>query len=262
MKIRLDAGRRHLPKLLWLALLSTVLLVIVNQLPASWLTSLVSSQTACRVTLHQPIGTIWQGSAALGFAEPNLVGGGCREASALTERFHWTTQCSLLKGECGLALGFSALDQPLQIRLKLGQAVIASGEISLPATILEGLGNPWSTLRPRGQLSARWTELKIGQETGGAIRIMMSSLSSPISPVKPLGSYEMQVNLAQTGTVFNLTTTVGPLLLNGKGSVGAGTSSGLHFFGAASAPAEAEESLIGLLSLLGKKDGDIYRMQY
>ena len=91
---------------------------------------------------------------------------------------------------------------------------------------------------------------------------MMSSLSSPISPVKPLGSYEMQVNLAQAGTVFSLSTTVGPLLLSGKGNMGAGTSPGLHFLGSATASAEAEESLIGLLSLLGKKDGEIYRMQY
>jgi general secretion pathway protein N len=262
MKILLDSASRHIPKVIWVVLLLTVLIIIVKQLPASWSARFISSQTACRVTLYQPLGTIWQGSAALGFSESNLVGGGCREPSALTERFHWTTQCNVSNGECGLALSFSALDQPLLILLKLGQVTVTSGEISLPATILEGVGNPWSTLRPRGQLSARWTELKIGKETTGTIRLMMSSLSSPISPVKPLGSYEMQVNLAQTGTVFNLSTTMGPLLLSGKGNMGTGTSPGLHFLGAATASAEAQESLIGLLSLLGKKDGEIYRMQY
>ena len=262
MKILLDSAIRHIPKVIWVVLLLTVLIIIVKQLPASWSARFISSQTACRVTLYQPLGTIWQGSAALGFSESNLVGGGCREPSALTERFHWTTQCNVSNGECGLALSFSALDQPLLILLKLGQVTVTSGEISLPATILEGVGNPWSTLRPRGQLSARWTELKIGKETTGTIRLMMSSLSSPISPVKPLGSYEMQVNLAQTGTVFNLSTTMGPLLLSGKGNMGTGTSPGLHFLGAATASAEAQESLIGLLSLLGKKDGEIYRMQY
>jgi len=36
----------------------------------------------------------------------------------------------------------------------------------------------------------------------------------------------------------------------------------MHFSGEANASPESKESLIGLLSLLGKKEGDAYRLKF
>jgi general secretion pathway protein N len=142
---------------------------------------------------------------------------------------------------------------------------VLGNEIKLPANALEGLGNPWSTLRPRGALTARWTDLNLGGISpdskvtqSGIIRIIISNLSSPISPIKPLGSYEILTNLDASGMTWNLSTTSGPLLLKGQGD----TKAGLHFEGQAWAAAETQDSLIGLLVLLGKKEGDAYRLQF
>ena len=262
MSLFLNSSGKSIPKAFWIIVLSVILAIFISQAPATILANTLDRQSDCRVVLHQPIGTIWNGSAALGFSEPDLVSGSCRAPVALTERLTWNTQCSVLHGQCLVGINFVSLDKPLLITIGLHQIKVTAGVITLPASILEAFGNPWSTLRPRGQLSAQWGDLQKGSDTAGAIRLHVNNLSSPISAVKPLGSYEIKANLGEAGTAFSIDTTAGPLLLNGKGELGAKDGSGVHFLGSAHAALDAEDSLIGLLSLLGKKDGDIYRMQY
>lgn len=281
MKLVLDFTHPKLPKLFWLALVIACLLVVLRQMPVSWVSGSLASQTACRVMLQQAIGTIWQGSAALAFSEPNATEGGCRDPMSVTERFHWTTSCKLFSMSCNTEVQFAALEQTQKIEWSLGNTQIAANEIKLPANVLEGLGNPWSTLRPRGELGARWTDIhlsnvaagSLAQFTGlgagntpssGVIRIIISNLTSPISPVKPLGGYEIAANIADTGMNWTLSTTSGPLLLKGQGEFSnkAGSGKGMQFSGEANASPESQESLIGLLSLLGKKDGNTYRLKF
>lgn len=262
MTIFLNSGSKSFSRIFWITALSVVLAICLSQIPATSLASIVDSQSGCRLVLHKPTGTIWNGSAAIGFSEPDVVSSSCRTPVALTERFTWKTQCSLMDGQCLVEMNFVSLNKPLMATIGLNQIKVAAGEMSLPASILEAFGNPWSTLRPRGQLMAQWGDLKKGVDTAGTIRLNVNNLSSPISAVKPLGSYEIKANLTQVGTSFVIDTTAGPLLLNGKGELGAKDGSGIHFLGGAHATPGAEDSLIGLLSLLGKKDGDIYRMQY
>lgn len=251
----------------------------MRQMPVSWISGSLASQTACRVMLQQPMGTIWQGSAALGFSEPNAAEGGCRDPMSVTERFHWATSCKLLSLSCHTEIQFAALEQSQLIQWGLTKTQVTANQIKLPANILEGLGNPWSTLRPRGELVARWTEIQLGGFDGldgmnailegantpssGVIRIIITNLTSPISPVKPLGGYEISANIADTGINWALSTTSGPLLLKGQGEFSnkAGNK-GMHFSGEANASPESKESLIGLLSLLGKKEGDTYRLKF
>lgn len=262
MKISLITSTTKSHKVFLLLLFILLLAIVIRQMPIGVVANLLGNQSACRVTLHQPTGSVWNGSAAFGFSEPNLTGGVCRPPSAITERFSWKSQCSLMQGLCQVDVNFVGLDKPLLISISPSQIKVASGEIDLPATILEAFGNPWNTLRPRGQLTAHWSEIKKGADTSGSVRININNLSSPISNVKPLGSYEIRANLEQTGTSFQIDTIAGPLLLKGKGSSDSKVGPGLHFAGGAWAAPEAEESLIGLLSLLGRKDGDTYRMQY
>ena len=276
MKLVLDLSYPKLPKLFWLALVVACLTVLVRQFPVSWISGAVANQTACRVMLHQATGTIWQGSAALAFSEPNASSGGCREPLSVTERFHWVSSCKLTSLSCVTELQFAALEQAQRIEWTLSKTQLAANSIKLPANILEGLGNPWSTLRPRGELGARWTDIQLGGMEGlgailgganspssGVIRIIISKLTSPISPVKPLGGYEISANIGQDSLNWTLSTTSGPLLLKGQGEFSSqGSNKGMHFSGEASASPEAQESLIGLLSLLGKKEGDSYRLKF
>ncbi len=275
MKLVLDFRHPKLPKLFWVVLVLASLVVIIRQLPASWLAGSLAKQTGCRVMLQQASGTIWNGSAALAFSEPNATEGGCRDPMSVTERFYWSSSCKFLSMSCTSQIQFPAFEQAQELTWGLGKTQIATNEIKLPANILEGLGNPWSTLRPRGDLSARWTDINLGNFAGlaasspvngasnGVIRIIISNLSSPISPVKPLGGYEISANIADDLMTWSLATTSGPLLLKGQGELSnkAG-SKGVQFSGQANAAPEAQESLAGLLSLLGKKEGDTYRLKF
>ena len=262
MSLFLNSSGKGFSKAFWMIALSVILSIFITHIPAATIASTIDRQSDCRVVLHQPIGTVWNGSAALGFSESDMVSRSCRAPVALTERFTWNTQCSVLHGQCLIEIHFVSLDKPLLITIGLNEIKVAAGEMTLPASILEAFGNPWSTLRPRGQLFAQWGDLQKGSDTTGTIRLHMNHLSSPISAVQPLGSYEIKAHLGQAGTSFAIDTTAGPLLLSGKGQLSTKDSSSMHFLGSAHAAPEAQDSLVGLLSLLGKKDGDIYRMQY
>lgn len=239
-----------------------ILIVVIYQLPVSMLSSILGNRTDCRVIFHQAQGTVWRGSAALGFSEFDLSSNTCLKPSAITERFAWQSKCSPGDMECHTEIRSPVLNKPVLITIGLGRMQVSSGEIVLPASILEAFGNPWKTLRPRGQLTTHWDVLKTGKETAGSIRMNINNLSSPISSIKPLGSYEIKATLTESGLLFFLTTVAGPLLLNGKGALNTELDQVIHFSGSASSTPENEESLVGLLSLLGKKDGDVYRMQY
>jgi general secretion pathway protein N len=273
MKLTLDRAKLRLPFWLYLAITLLCIGVALMQFPVSWVSSALGGQTACRVVLQEPMGTIWQGSAALGFSESNAMGGGCKPPLAQTERFQWKTTCHIRGLSCMTEIQFSALEKPQIVQWGWEEPItFIANEISLPSTILEGLGNPWSTLRPRGTLSARWTDLKwalsegnsgsAGGGSSGIIRITISNLTSPISPVAPLGSYEIQANLAQNASTWVLSTSSGPLLLKGEGEIAYGPGSkGLQFSGEAAAAPEAEDALVGLLSLLGRREGNSYRLK-
>jgi general secretion pathway protein N len=273
MKLLLDRATVRLPRWLYLVIILLCLGVVLMQFPARWVSGFLGEQTACRIVLQVPMGTIWQGSAALGFSESNALGGACKPPLAQTERFQWKTSCQLTGLSCTTEMQFSALEKPQIAQWGWGRPInLIGNEITLPTTILEGLGNPWSTLRPRGTLSARWTDLKWTMSSGnsgsdgsgssGIIRITISNLTSPISPVAPLGSYEIQANLASNASTWVLSTSSGPLLLKGEGAIGHGAGSkGLQFTGEAAAGLGAEDALVGLLSLLGKREGNSYRLK-
>lgn len=231
-------------------------------LPAKWVTGLVDDATACRVVVTQASGTIWHGSAAFGFAEQPLAKGAredCQTPIAVTERFVWHTQCELSAMRCMSTITYPALEKPLQIVWRTSGVTIRANQVLLPANILEAFGNPWKTLRPRGQLTARWTDLALGDSPSGMIRIIITNMASPISAITPLGSYEIQGSVAASASPWSLQTTQGPLLLKGNGQW---SSAGLQFSGEANAAPEAADALQGLLALLGRKEGGTYRLQF
>lgn len=277
MKLTLDRAATRLPLWLYAALALLCAGVALMQFPVRWVSGFLGDQTTCRIVLQDPMGMIWQGSAALGFSESNVKGGGCKPPLAQTERIQWKTHCQMTGLRCVTEIQFAVLANPQTLNWGWGQPLtLIANEITLPATILEGLGNPWVTLRPRGDLHARWTDLtwtfsKGGElvsaggsagESSGVMRIVILHLASPISPVRPLGSYEIQANLGEQRASWVLSTTAGPLLLKGQGEIGLGREGkGLQFSGEASADPDAEDALLGLLSLLGKKEGSTYRLK-
>ena len=246
----------------WLLLVgigAAITFTVLAQLPLKWFQGTVSRNTQCKILLSDPMGSLWQGSTAIGFSEPAIDGKSCRPALAITERVQWTTDCSLWRFSCNVRIETPALFKPLQVEIRPSRVVLQDNEIRLPAEILEVIGAPWTLLHPRADLGIRWNNLVFSEgKNTGSLRATLSDLSSPISQIKPLGSYEIQATLMDDGLDYTLTTTKGPLLLNAQGTLGSSASGQ----GQATATPEMQEALTGLLNLIGRRQGDVYKLAF
>ncbi len=234
-----------------------LLLALLLFAPASWLAAAVERASDAHVRLADPRGTVWDGSAQL-----VLAGGtGSRDQTALPDRLTWRIRPDLAGATLSAELqALCCMAQPwrLAARPQWGGAALtlADGSARLPAVLLAGLGTPWNTLQPEGQLTLSTRALAIDLNTG---RLMLSgqavlealAVSSRLSTLKPMGSYRLTLAGGNAPTL-NLETIEGALQLSGSGQwVGAR----LRFDGVAAAAPEFADALSNLLNIIGRRDG-------
>ena len=238
---------------LWLA--PTVLAVLVTVLaflPASWLGPIVEQQTGGRLTLGDAQGTLWNGSAFIGGAP----GQGGAVTPLLPGRFAWRLSPLVLFGSVSMTLeNPQALARPVRIEGSWSRWQVSSGELLLPAEGLAGLGAPLNTLAPSGTIRLVWNTLDLHRQSNavavqGRTVLTLSDMGSRMSPVKPLGSYEMAFDWRGNAADLNLRTVRGALLLSGSGMLQNGR---LRFSGQASAAEGYEATLGNMLNLLGQR---------
>ncbi len=234
--------------------------------PARWLADGLARATASRVILAEARGTVWRGSAIL-----VLTGGAdSRDASVLPGRIHWRLRPQF-SGGAGL-------------RLDAEQACCINGQLSViarawfgslvvelpgrpdwiarwPSAWLSGLGTPWNTLQPGGQLQLRSQGLRIESvqgrwRLGGSAELDVLDLSSRLSTLPLLGSYRLGVQGDPAGgstAQLRLSTQSGALQLDGQGQW---SPAGLRMQGEARAATPSDEQVLGnLLNLIGRRQG-------
>lgn len=230
--------------------------------PASWLANMVSSLSQQHVLLSDARGTLWNGSAVV-----VLTGGvGSRDASALPGRAHWTlgfhksglevraSQACCLNGQVALQI------TPGLGRVKLNLVPPSSGAIGQwPSAWLTGLGTPWNTLQLQGSIRLSSSGLTLESVQGrwivtGQAQLNLDHVSSRLSTLRPLGSYQLTLQGASEagGSALALSTLSGALQLNGSGIWGA---NGMRFTGEASASEQDQAALQNLLNIIGRRDG-------
>lgn len=237
----------------WLLVVAlAIALTVCVFLPASWLGTMVERQTGGRLTLGDAQGTLWNGSAFVGGAP----GEGGSVTPLLPGRFAWRLSPLVLVGRVDMQLeNPQALAQPVNITGNWSAWQVSAGQLLLPAEGLVGLGAPLNTLVPSGVLRLSWDRLDLTRQpnsvavTGRTI-LTMSDMGSRMSPVKPLGSYEMVMDWRGQQAELVLRTVRGALLLSGNGTLQNGR---LRFSGQASAAAGYEETLGNMLNLLGQR---------
>jgi general secretion pathway protein N len=255
---RPDARPRHWA---WAGAALGLLVALPMTLPAAWMAGLVSLATDGRLQLAEAEGPWWNGSAL-----PVLTGGpGSRDASVLPSRLHWRVGLHWN----GLSLTLSqpcCAAAPFTLRWQAGwrqQRVsldAASGELlgQWPASWLIGLGAPWNTLRPDGQLRLSSHGLTLltgpgGWSLQGQAQAELLQASSRLVPLDSLGSYRLQVFGQPAGAArISLQTLEGALLLQGQGEWREGQ---LHFQGQAQAAEGQEPVLNNLLNIIGRRQG-------
>ena len=240
-----------------LAGIVSVTFTVLLFFPAAWIATIVEQQTAGRLTLGDAQGTLWRGSA--------FLGGAASRNDAITPlfpgRFSWHFSPLTLLGSVDIELeNVAALSQPVKVTGGWTQWQISPATILLPAEYLVALGAPMNTVQPVGHLRLSWQPLQLARHNGkinmiGQMNLEMSDISSKLSPVRPLGSYDLTLDWQGQQATVTLKTLKGPMLLSGSGLVSDGH---LQFSGQAESEAGQEERLGNFLNLLGqrRKQGD------
>ena len=247
------------------ALLGALMALLIH-LPAQWLAQALVKASLGQVQLQEVQGSVWQGSGKL-----VLTGGeGSRDALALPGRINWQTSMSLnasnrpqfnfsLNAACCMT---QAVRLSLQATegLRVWQLVVDDHQSQWPAHLLSGLGAPWNTLQPEGTLKLQTKQLKVNFQSQpswlqGAITITAENMSSKLSTLKPMGTYQINLEVASAANPLpslSLTTQSGSLLLSGQGQW---QGSRLQFRGEASAVPEHAAALSNLLNIIGQRQG-------
>lgn len=251
--------------LLWcLAALLCVALTALVFLPASWLTYQVETQTGGRLTLGDPQGTLWRGSAFVGGAP----GKGDPVTPLLPGRFSWKLSPMVLFGQVDMEVeNPSALSQPLKVTGGWTQWQVSGASVNLPADRLAGLGAPLNTIQPSGRMQLTWGPMLVVQHGAtvavtGNTSLELNDMSSRLSTIRPLGAYHVGIQWNGESAHLELKTTSGPMLLSGQGDLNNGQ---FHFSGQAEAEAGQEQKLANLLNLLGQRqrvgDKDVFALR-
>ncbi len=242
-----------------------LLLAIVTQAPARWLTDAVAQFSDERVLLQNPQGTVWQGSAQWVLNEGRLNTERQANTTALPTRLTWQLAPYIDWRHARLTLSAtlaSACCTPQPVRVDLsplwqGVRVQVSDHTSRwPAAWLVGLGAPWNTVQPEGQMQLQttqlvWTQQATQTQLQGQAELQLQQFATRLSTLRPLGSYRVRLQGGE-GMDFTLDTLEGSLLLQGSGQLQHGR---LHFDGEASAAPDTEAALSNLLNILGQRQG-------
>ena len=254
----LDAARPRWRHAAWGAALGLALALGVWA-PARWLAWGVAQASQGQVQWQDTRGTLWSGSTQLVLS----AGAGSRDPLALPGRLHWT----LTPTWTGLRLGWRAdccMTQTANLQLRLGLSTlnlqVSDHPSQWPAALLTGLGAPWNTLQAEGQLHLRTEGLQLHWAQGrllmhGQVALDVRHLASRLSPIKPIGSYRIDLTGTAEGTPtpgLQLSTVQGPLRLSGQGQW---VGQRLRFTGEASAESGSEAAFDNLLNILGRRQG-------
>ncbi|MCK9516279.1 MAG: type II secretion system protein N [Ottowia sp.] len=258
------ASRRYAATRTWrpwgwaiLGAVTGALAVLLALAPARWLGATLARVSNGMVTLAETDGTLWSGTGVLAFSG----GAGSRDRARLPGRVRWRIRPALAGARARIEADCCTLQQPLALALQPtwrgARVTVANSQTRWPATVLAGLGTPWNTIRPQGELALQTQDLALavtprGVRMAGRAELVAQRMSSNLATVRPLGSYQLVLTGGET-LAFSLSTLEGSLLLSGSGSVVAGN---LRFRGEAEAAAGMQAQLANLLNLLGRRQGD------
>ncbi len=227
--------------------------------PASFLDLALREATAGRARLADTSGTIWKGSATLVLpdsAARDPAAGAVIGGLAVPGRIGWALRpLPLLFGLVDATFSVGVGRPSVRISGNPTELRVGAGGLDLPSADLARLGSPWNTIRPSAALSVRWGALTIRRGVlDGRASIELRDTASAMTPVRPLGTYRIDVTGTGRDVALSLVTLSGPLQLKGSGSWD--RRAGVRFTATAQAEGPEQPRLLALLSLIGRREGD------
>ena len=233
---------------------AAVLATLIALAPATLIDARLASASDGRLRLAGAEGTLWSGAGWIEVRD-------ARGSAGVARRIAWRVLPeSLLRARL---LAEIELDQakPFRLAVSLSRLEIADAGINLPAAAL-GLGMPkLAPLRLTGEVRVSIPHLSLerGRMDGDAT-LQWRSAGSALTPISPLGEYEMQFKAVGPDLYGTLRTLEGPLQLDGKGTWS--SRSPPSFLATARVPEQQQEQLAPLFRLIAVERGaGIFELQ-
>jgi general secretion pathway protein N len=229
--------------------------VLIALAPATLIDGRLEQASSGRLRLAESQGSLWSGSGWLEVREP---GGG----AGVAKRVAWRVLPeSLLRARLIAEIRLERAERPMLLGVSLSRVDITDVGVDLPATAL-GLGLPKLTpFRLTGEVRVDIPRLSIerGRADGDAT-LRWRAAGSALSPVAPLGDYEVHFKAVGAAMHAELRTLAGPLQLDGKGTWGNGVAP--SFAATARVPPQHQEQLSPLFRLIAIERGaGIFELQ-
>ena len=226
------------------------LTVLIWNYPIYAISGKIESASAGKVRVLSSSGSIWSGQMHLGLSDGTRV-------YAIPEALQWHLRAGFENKWIGVAIEHPKLLAPLHLGFNGAGISVGASELRAPASWLSALGAPFNTIRPEGLLQLSWTEWKSDGELQATLKWL--DAQSALASIRPLGEYVITVTGNPDKKIdMTLATNKGPLMLEGNGQWTSGQR--FVFNGYASAQERSKEALTGLLSQMGRLEGDRYRL--
>lgn len=209
--------RRHLK---WRGIIASVgvalaayVLFLVVLAPATLLDAGVQRATEGRLRLAQAHGTLWSGRGVLEIRDTAGKRGIGKDMS-------WVLQPrALLHRRLDLMVNLDHAKQPFPVHLSARGVELSNVDFSLPAGVL-GVAVPrLAPLGLRGELAFHIAKFaNVGDAISVEAVVTWKDASSALTPIAPLGTYELRLESTRGLLTANLRTNSGPLRLEGRGS--------------------------------------------
>ena len=222
---------------------------LIATVPATLVDAGLQRASQGRLRLAEAQGTLWSGSGQI---EIRDAGG----RTGIAKSFAWRVAPeSLLRGRLVCEVGLEQAAKHFPVTISLSRIELANADISLPATVL-GLAVPkLAPLGLTGDVQIHVTSLSIARDgMQGNATLQWRAAGSALSPVSPLGDYELRLEGEGPAVRVSLRTLQGPLQLDGKGSWKHGDSPA--FLAMAGVPPQYQEQLAPLLRLIAIERGE------
>jgi len=222
---------------------------VIATAPATLIDARLQHASHGSFRLAEARGTLWSGSGQI---EVRDSAGRIGVAKSLAWRF---LPESLLRGRLVCEVGLDQSAKRFPVTISLSRIEVANADVSLPATVL-GLGLPkLAPLGLTGDVLLHVASLTIERkEMQGNATLLWRDAGSVLTPISPLGDYELRLDGEGATVHAYLRTIQGPLRLEGQGSWANGNNP--VFLATAQVAAQHQQQLAPLLRLIAVERGE------
>ena len=221
---------------------------LVALAPATLIDARLQAASEGRLRLAEARGSLWSGAAWIEIRD-------AQGRAGVAKRLRWRVPPrSLLRGRLLAEVELDRDAKPFPVAISFSRIDIADAGVSVPAAVL-GLGAPrLAALRLTGEMRVKVPRLSFerGQMQGDAT-LQWRAAGSALTPISPLGDYEVRFKAAGPAVHAALRTLEGPLQLDGKGTWSDGAPP--SYLVTALVPAQHREQLAPLLGLIAVERG-------